>query len=102
MNSAERLKAAPDIPTAIEAGRAGMIGLLGDRPVRAGRDPASPSSIRSPRPIAPRWHDPQFQAVFEKAGLEYVTDSNTEKTRRFLEEEAARWAPVVKSLNLKM
>ena len=102
VNSAERLKAAPDIPTAIEQGVPGMIGLLGDRPVRTGCDPASRSSTRSPRPIARAMADPQFQAVFDKAGLEYVTDSNTEKTRRFLEEEAARWAPVVKSLNLKM
>jgi tripartite-type tricarboxylate transporter receptor subunit TctC len=101
VNSAERLKAAPDIPTAIEQGVPGMIGLLA---IGLFAPAATPKAIVDQIGDANRraMNDPAFQAVFDKAGLEYVTDSNTEKTRRFLEEEVARWAPVVKLLNLKM
>jgi tripartite-type tricarboxylate transporter receptor subunit TctC len=101
VNSAERLKAAPDIPTAIEQGVPGMIGLLA---IGLFAPAATPQPIVDQIAKANRtaMADPEFQAVFDKAGLEYVTDSNTEKTRRFLEEEVTRWGPVVKSLNLKM
>ena len=68
VNSAERLKAAPDIPTAIEQGVPGMIGLLaiglfapaatpkaivdqiGDANRRAMADPAVPGGLRQGRP----------------------------------------------------
>ena len=101
VNSAERLKAAPDIPTAIEQGVPGMIGLLA---IGLFAPAATPKAIVDQIGDANRraMNDPQFQEVFSKAGLEIVVDSNTEKTRRFLEEEVTRWAPVVKSLNLKM
>jgi tripartite-type tricarboxylate transporter receptor subunit TctC len=101
MNSAERLKAAPDIPTAIEQGVPGMIGLLA---IGLFAPAATPQPIVDQIAKANRtaMADPEFQAVFDKAGLEYVTDSDTEKTRRFLESEVTRWGPVVKSLNLKM
>jgi len=101
VNSAERLKAAPDIPTAIEQGVPGMIGLLAIGLF---------APVATPKPIVDRigeanrrlMADPEFQEIFNKAGLEPVADFNTEKTRQFLQDEATRWGPVVKSLNLKM
>ena len=101
VNSAERLKAAPDIPTSIEEGVPGMIGLLA---IGLFAPAATPQPIVDQIAKANRtaMADPEFQQVFGKAGLEYVADSNTEKTRRFLAEEVERWGPVVKSLNLKM
>ena len=101
VNSAERLAAAPDIPTSIEEGVPGMIGLLA---IGLFAPAATPQPIIDQIGAANRraMADPEFQQVFSKAGLDYVTDSNTEKTRRFLEEEVVRWGPVVKALNLKM
>ncbi len=92
VNSAERLKAAPDIPTAIEQGVPGMIGLLA---IGLFAPAATPKPIVDQIGDANRraMNDPEFQEVFDKAGLESVADSNTEKTRRFLEEEVTRWAP---------
>jgi tripartite-type tricarboxylate transporter receptor subunit TctC len=101
VNSAERLKAAPDIPTAIEQGVPGMIGLLA---IGLFAPAATPQPIIDQIAEANRraMADPEFQKVFDKAGLDFVVDSNTEKTRRFLQEEEKRWGPVVKALNLKM
>lgn len=99
VNGAERLKAAPDIPTAIEQGVPGMIGLLAIglfAPVATPQPIVDQIAEANRRAMA----DPEFQKVFDKAGLDYVADSNTEKTRRFLQEEEARWGPVVKALNL--
>ena len=101
VNADERLKAAPDIPTSIEEGVPGMIGLLA---IGLFAPAATPQPIIDKIADANRraMADPEFQKVFSQAGLEYVADSNTEKTRRFLEEEVMRWGPVVKALNLKM
>ncbi len=101
VNGAERLSAAPDIPTSIEEGVPGMIGLLA---IGLFAPAATPQPIVDQIAAANRraMADPEFQKVFAKAGLESVADSNTEKTRRFLQEEVERWGPVVKALNLKM
>ena len=45
--------------------------------------------------------DPEFQQVFAKAGLEPIPDSDSANARKFLEEEAVRWGPVVKAAGLK-
>jgi tripartite-type tricarboxylate transporter receptor subunit TctC len=101
VNSAERLQAAPGIPTAIEEGLPGMIGqLFLGLFVHAA----------TPRPIVERlgdanrqaMADPAFQKILNDSGLEPVLDSNTEKAQRFLAEETARWGPVVKASGFKM
>jgi len=99
VNGTERLKAAPDIPTAIEQGVPGMVGLLA---IGLFAPAATPQPIVDQIAEANRraMADPEFQKVFAKAGLESVADSNTDKTRRFLQEEEKRWGPVVKALNL--
>jgi tripartite-type tricarboxylate transporter receptor subunit TctC len=101
VNSAERLAAAPEIPTAIEEGLPGMIAqlFLGIFVHAA-----------TPRPIIERiaeanrkaMADPAFQKILDDSGLEAVLDSNTEKAQRFLAEEIARWGPVVKASGFKM
>ena len=54
VTSEKRLMAAPDIPTAVEAGLAGHDRGELQRPVRAGRRAEDRSSSRSPRPRKPR------------------------------------------------
>jgi tripartite-type tricarboxylate transporter receptor subunit TctC len=101
VNGAQRLGAAPDIPTAIEQGVPGMIGLL----FLGLFAPAA-----TPRPIVDRiaeathaaMADADFQKVLTAAGLEPVADSNSEKAKRFMDEEIARWGPVVKASGFKV
>jgi tripartite-type tricarboxylate transporter receptor subunit TctC len=101
VNAAQRLGAAPDIPTAIEQGLPGMIGLL----FLGLFAPAA-----TPMPIVDRiaeathgaMTEPDFQKVLIASGLEPVPDSNSEKAKRFMEEEIARWGPVVKAAGFKV
>jgi tripartite-type tricarboxylate transporter receptor subunit TctC len=101
VNGAQRLGAAPDIPTAIEQGVPGMIGLL----FLGLFAPAA-----TPKPIVDRiaeathaaMADADFQKVLTAAGLEPVADSNSEKAKRFMDEEIARWGPVVKASGFKV
>ena len=96
VNAAERLSAAPDIPTAIEEGVPGMIGLL----FLGLFAPAA-----TPRPIVDRiaaasravMADSEFQKVLIAQGLEAIPDSDSEKAKLFMDEEIARWAKIVKA-----
>jgi tripartite-type tricarboxylate transporter receptor subunit TctC len=101
VNAAERLSAAPVIPTAIEQGVPGMIGLLF-------------LGLFAPAAIAPAivdriaeatrsaMADADFQKVLTASGLEPVPDSNSESAKRFIAEEIARWGPVVEAAGFKV
>jgi tripartite-type tricarboxylate transporter receptor subunit TctC len=96
-----RLAAAPEIPTAVEAGLPGMIaqnflGLFA--PAGTPRSIVEQISAASRTALA----DPEFQRALVTAGTEPVLDSGPEKTRRFVEEEIARWTPIIKSVGLKV
>jgi tripartite-type tricarboxylate transporter receptor subunit TctC len=92
VNAAERLSAAPDIPTAIEEGVPGMIGLL----FLGLFAPAA-----TPKPIVDRiaaasraaMADAEFQSA-DRPGPEAIPDPIRRKL--FMDEEIARWAPVVR------
>jgi tripartite-type tricarboxylate transporter receptor subunit TctC len=101
VNSAERLKAAPEIPTAAEQGLPGMIGQL---------FLGLFVPVATPRAIADRigdatrqlMADDEFQKVLLASGLEASSDSSPEKAQRFINEETARWGPVVKASGFKV
>jgi tripartite-type tricarboxylate transporter receptor subunit TctC len=101
VNGAQRLTAAPDIPTAIEEGVPGMIGLL----FLGLFVPAA-----TPKPIVDRitkathaaMADAEFQKLLIQSGLEAIPDSNSQKARQFMDEETARWGPVVKASGFKV
>jgi tripartite-type tricarboxylate transporter receptor subunit TctC len=95
-----RLSAAPEIPTAAEAGFPDLIaqlfvGLF--------------ASAGTPKPIIDRLAsvtqaavvDKNFQEKLENAGFEPVIDFGPEHTARYLGEEVARWAPILKESGLK-
>ena len=101
VTSPQRLSAAANIPTAIEAGLAGMIaqnfiGLF--------------APAKTPKAIVDRiseatrtaMADPQFQQAFVASGFDPVLDSTPEKARRVVEEESARWTPIIKAIGLKL
>src|SRR5262245_8433254 len=92
-NAPERLKAAPEIPTAIEEGLPGMIGQLF---LGLFVPAATPKAIVDRIGDATRaaLADPEFQKVLLASGLEASSMSNTDKAQRFVAEETARWAPV--------
>ena len=46
--------------------------------------------------------DKQFEQAFVAAGFEPIRDSGPEQTRRFVEDELARWTPVIKAIGLKV
>jgi tripartite-type tricarboxylate transporter receptor subunit TctC len=101
VNSAERLKAAPEIPTATEQGLPGMIGQL---------FLGLFVPVATPRAIADRigeatrqlMADDEFQKVLLASGLEASSDSTPDKAQRFINEETARWGPVVKASGFKV
>jgi tripartite-type tricarboxylate transporter receptor subunit TctC len=97
----ERLIAAPDIPTAIESGLAGMIsanftGLF--------------APAKTPKPIIEQiagatraaLSDEEVRKTFIDQGLEPYRDPTPDKTRQFVEEDIARWTPVIRSIGLKL
>jgi tripartite-type tricarboxylate transporter receptor subunit TctC len=101
MNAPERLKAAPDIPTAIEEGLPNMIGQLF---LGLFAPAATPTAVidRITAATHKAMADPEFQKVLVASGLEALADSNSEKAKRFIAEEIARWGPVVKAAGFKV
>jgi tripartite-type tricarboxylate transporter receptor subunit TctC len=97
--SSERLKGAPAIPTAIEAGLPNMVASLFTGLVA----PAG-----TPKPIADQiyqattktMHDQAMQNALVTQGLEPIVDSSPAKMQVFLKEEEERWLPVLKSAGL--
>ena len=101
VTSPERLVAEPEIPTAVESGLPGMVsvnftGLF--------------APARTPKPIVEQIAAATRKAMGEEEvrknlieqGMEPYRDSTPEKTRRFIEEDIARWTPVIHSIGLKL
>lgn len=96
-----RLVAAPDIPTAIEAGVSGMvsqqsIGLL------------APAATAGPI-VRQIWQatrmalaEPGYQRMLIESGFQPDLDSSPDTFRRSLEEDITHWRPLIKALELKI
>ncbi len=100
INAETRLAAAPDIPTAIEAGLPGMIaanfnGLF------------APAGV--PKPVIDRLAQLTKAALAEKevqnalinSGFEPIANSGPEEGQQMVASELKRWAPVIKATNFK-
>ena len=101
VTSPRRLGAAPDIPTAVEAGLPGMIaqnfiGLFA--PARTPKEIIEQIAQATRAAMA----DPTLQRTYIASGFEPMLDSNPDQARRFLQEGIARWTPVIKSIGLKL
>src|SRR5437762_2973675 len=101
VTSPARLIAAPDIPTAVEAGVPGMvsqqlIGLFAP----AGTPKAIIDQIASATRMA--LAEKAYQQFLIEAGFEPDIDSTPEKFRRVMEDDIAKWAPVVKAIGVKL
>jgi tripartite-type tricarboxylate transporter receptor subunit TctC len=101
VSSPNRLIAAPDIPSAAEAGLPGLISRNFIGVLAPARTPqAIVTQISQATRIA--MADRDLQQIFISSGLEPSQDSSPEQARRFLEEEIARWTPIIKSIGLKL
>jgi tripartite-type tricarboxylate transporter receptor subunit TctC len=101
VNAERRLAAAPDIPTAVEAGLPGMIaanfnGLF------------APAGV--PREIVDRLGrltremvvQDDVQKALLKSGFEPIDDSSPEAAQKVVADELARWTPIIKATGFKM
>jgi tripartite-type tricarboxylate transporter receptor subunit TctC len=101
VTSSKRLASAPDVPTAVEAGVAGMIvtgsiGLLAPA--------GTPRSVveQITRATTTALADPAYQQLLKEAAMEPIAAPGPENLRRILSEDIALWSPVVKELGLKL
>jgi tripartite-type tricarboxylate transporter receptor subunit TctC len=97
----QRMKAAPDIPTAIEAGLPGMVaanfnGLF----ARAG----TPKSVldRITELTRKMMADEEVQKSLIASGFEPTPESGPEQASRMVADELARWVPIIKATGFKM
>jgi tripartite-type tricarboxylate transporter receptor subunit TctC len=101
VTSRRRLAAAPQIPTAAEAGFPDLvvqnfIGLFAPK--------------GTPKPIVEQIAqitraaiaDQDLQRTYTNAGFDPDLDSTPERTKDFLGEEIARWTPIMKAIGLKL
>jgi hypothetical protein len=45
--------------------------------------------------------DPAMQQALIRQGLEPITDSNPDKATKYVNDELARWTPLIETLGLK-
>ena len=101
VNAASRIKAAPDVPTSIEAGLPGMIaGNLNGLFAPAGV--AQPIVERIAEATRQIMADADVQRILLRSGFEPILDSGPEATRQFITAELARWTPIIKATGFKM
>jgi tripartite-type tricarboxylate transporter receptor subunit TctC len=101
INSTTRIKAAPDIPTAIEAGLPGMIaGNLNGLFAPAGI--AQPIVDQIAEATRRSMTDAELQRVLIASGFEPILDSGPDATRQFISDELKRWTPIMKATGFKM
>jgi tripartite-type tricarboxylate transporter receptor subunit TctC len=96
-----RLQAAPDIPTAIEAGLPGMVaanfnGLFA--PAGVPKDIIDALADETRKAMA----DPQVQQQMITSGFEPVLDSGPEPAQQEVASELARWTPIIKATGFKV
>jgi hypothetical protein len=97
----KRLAAAPDIPTAIEAGLPGMVaanfnGLFA--PAGVPKDVIKALADETRTAMA----DPDIQKLLITSGFEPVLDSGPEPAQQEVASEYARWTPIIKKLGFKV
>jgi tripartite-type tricarboxylate transporter receptor subunit TctC len=101
VTSPKRLIAAPDIPTAVEAGVPNMIseqsiGLLA--PAGTPREIIEQVFQASRKVLAER----SFQQMLVESGFEPDLESNPQAFRRLIEADIARWSPLVTAIGLRI
>jgi tripartite-type tricarboxylate transporter receptor subunit TctC len=97
----KRLAAAPDIPTAIEAGLPGMVAANFNGLFAPAGVPKDIVKMLADETLA-MMADSQVQESMVKSGFEPVADSGPESAQKEVESEYARWTPIIKKLGFKV
>jgi tripartite-type tricarboxylate transporter receptor subunit TctC len=101
VSSPTRLAAAPDIPTAVEAGLPDMvsINLIGlFAPARTPNDIVAQIAQATRMALS----DPDLQQKYRASGFEPASDASPETARQLLKEQIARWTPIIRKIGLKL
>jgi tripartite-type tricarboxylate transporter receptor subunit TctC len=96
-----RISALSEVPTAVEAGLPDMVGENFVGLFAPGGTP-KPIVERIAQATQTAMADASLQKMLVTSGFELYADSTPEKTRRFLADEVARWARIIKTMGLKL
>jgi tripartite-type tricarboxylate transporter receptor subunit TctC len=101
VTSPKRLIAAPDIPTAVEAGVPNMIS---EQSIGLFAPAGTPGTIIEQVYQASRsvLAEQGFQRMLIESGFEPDLDSNPQAFRRLIEADIARWAPLVTAIGVRL
>jgi tripartite-type tricarboxylate transporter receptor subunit TctC len=101
VSSRSRLRAQPDVPTAVDEGFPNLIwdGFHGVfAPVKAGADIVSRLADANRSVMAEK----EFQTFLFDSGLDPEPKSTPQEVRRIVASEVERWAPVIKDIGLQL
>jgi tripartite-type tricarboxylate transporter receptor subunit TctC len=98
--SEKRITAAPEVPTGAEAGYPGFIAQL-FMGLFAPAGTPKPVIDKLSKTTQEAMADKDFQSKLITQGYEPVVDSDPAKAAKYLKEEQARWAPVLKASGMK-
>jgi tripartite-type tricarboxylate transporter receptor subunit TctC len=101
VTSPKRLIAAPDIPTAVEAGVPNMIS---EQSIGLFAPAGTPGAIieqiyQASRSVVA---EQSFQRMLIESGFEPDLESNPDRFRRLIEADIARWAPLVTAIGVRL
>jgi tripartite-type tricarboxylate transporter receptor subunit TctC len=101
VSSPKRLIAAPDIPTAVEAG---VPNMLSEQSIGLFAPAGTPAAIIEQIYQASRnvLAEQSFQRMLIESGFEPDLDSNPQAFRRLIEADIARWSPLVAAIGLRL
>jgi tripartite-type tricarboxylate transporter receptor subunit TctC len=94
VNAPARLDAAPDIPTAIEAGLPGFVSQTFFGLFAAAGTP-KPALEKLNQVTQTRWADADFQQRLIASGFEPMLGFGPDEADLYLKQEIARWTPIV-------
>jgi tripartite-type tricarboxylate transporter receptor subunit TctC len=99
--SPDRLLGAPEIPTAIEAG---VPGLITQNLISLVAPAGTPKAIVEQIALATHagLADDKLQQQFIASGFQPARDPSPERVRQWVEDEIARWTPIVKAIGLRL
>jgi tripartite-type tricarboxylate transporter receptor subunit TctC len=101
VNGETRLKAAPELPTAIESGMPELkVVVFNAIFAPAGTPPPIVDALH--QAMAKAKIEPSFAQDLERAGAEMVAGSSPDQAARFIRDEIARWTPIVKASGFRI
>jgi tripartite-type tricarboxylate transporter receptor subunit TctC len=100
VTSPGRLVAAPDIPTAVET----LPGMVSQQSIGLFAPAGTPGAIidRVAQANHAALSDLGYQRMLRETGFEPDVDSSPEKFRRLIEDEIAKWTPIVTTIGIKI